>query len=128
MILLLEIEELVPLIEAIAKENHRDTLVPPSPFQEGTVYEEVSLLLESHFGLDNHPDIPESHYLHLEMTGFSIEGIRIKDAIDRLIRTMYPSGVLMSIEVLNSFGTVLIHFNPGTLKHARHHPQFRQYR
>lgn len=125
---LLEIEELVPLIEAIAQENQLDRDAPLVNMGSKAVFKEVSLLVDCCFGLDNDPDVSESYYFHMEACGFSKESIRIKDAIDRLIRAMYPAGVLVSIEVLDKFGTVIIHFNPGTLQHARHHPQLRQYR
>lgn len=121
MIMLLEIAELVPLIQAMAAEYEEEKDLPRRQRIPESIFIDANQLIENFFGLDNHPDVSDTNYYLLEATGFSLEGIRIKDAIDRLIRAFYPNGVMVSFKVCNEYGTVAIHFNTGLSSHARHY-------
>lgn len=128
MIVLLEIEELVPLLIAVAaEESHRDDIPNIHDLPPGT-YMIVNQLLENSFGIDQHPDIPDGAHYAMESSGFSSEIPRVSEAILKLMETLYPNGVMISIEVMNHHGTVALTINPRGNPHARYHSLFRQYR
>lgn len=128
MIVLLEIEELVPLLLAVAAEEACQDDTPNIHELPRGTYLIVNQLLENTLGIDQHPDIPDAAQYAMESSGFSLEIPRVCDAIYHVMKTIFPNGVVISIEVMNHHGTVALTINPRGNPHARYHSLFRQYR
>lgn len=112
MIVLIEIEELIPLLMAVAAEETDSQDIPDLLDLLPATYLVVNQLLENNLGLDNHPDIADGAQYAMEISGFSSALPRISEAIQALIKAIYPNGVVVSAEIMNRYGTIALTINP----------------
>lgn len=127
MIILLETEELIPLLQAIDAQERDSRDIPRGDFDKET-YRIASRVINVAMGYDNDVEGLDDAFGIANDSGFDRYIPTLWECLNRLMAAMFPNGAIISVEVMNRHGTIAININPRVKTDGRNYPFLQQYR
>lgn len=108
MVIIMEIEELVPVLSALTQAEDPWKDVDNFADYSKEAYTAVSRMLNVIFAVDNDTDGLDTVFALANETGFSSNIGVFATAVHAAIQSIYPNGLIVSVDTMNRYGSIAI--------------------